>query len=167
MERSVLEPLVEQGLGLRPIAKLLDISVTNVRYWVYKHGLELKQKPFGSGYMPSKSPYRCGKCSETDPAKFYGHKRRMCGACHNAYNIKQGQDKRLRAVKELGGRCLTCGFDRYPCSLDIHHENPKAKDPNFRSLRGWSWEHIQIELQKCVLVCKNCHAAIHAGLLQV
>ena len=167
MERSVLEPLVEQGLGLRPIAKLLDTSVTNIRYWVYKHGLELKQKPFGSGYMPSKSSYRCGKCSETNPAKFYGHKRRMCGACHNAYNIKQGQDKRLRAVKELGGRCLTCGFDRYPCSLDILHKNPKAKDPNFRSLRGWSWEHIQIELQKCVLVCKNCHAAIHAGLLQV
>jgi hypothetical protein len=167
MERARLEPLVLKGLSLRAIAKLLDTSTTNVRYWVRKYDLELKQKPFGSGYVPPQAAYLCSGCGETEPSKFYGHKRKVCGSCHNAYNIKQGQEKRLRAVRELGGRCFGCGFDRYTCSLDIHHKNPRAKDPNFRSLRGWSWEHISAELQKCILVCKNCHAAIHAGLLQV
>src|SRR5690242_11455571 len=99
MEKSVLKPLVEQGLGLRPIAKLLETSPTNVRYWVRKHGLELKQRPFGQGYAPPKPAYRCGKCGEADPAKFYGRKRKWCGPCHNAYNTKQGQNKRLRAIK--------------------------------------------------------------------
>jgi predicted HNH restriction endonuclease len=33
-------------------------------------------------------------------------------------------------------------------------------------MRGWSWESILIELKKCILLCKNCHAAYHAGLLK-
>lgn len=167
MERSVLEPLVKQGLGLRPMAKLLGTSPTNVRYWVRKHGLNLKQKPFGQGYVALPTPYKCGRCGETDPEKFYGNKRRVCGPCHNAYNLVQGQGKRLRAIKELGGRCIVCGFDRYPCSLDFHHKNRRFKDPNYRSMRGWSWKNILIELEKCILLCKNCHAAIHAGFLEI
>ena len=167
MERAALESLVEQGLSLKSIAKLFDTSATNVRYWIRKYGLKLRQKPFGSGYEPPKLPYRCGRCGESDTSKFYGNKRKVCGPCHNAYNIKAGQEKRLRAVQELGGHCLKCGFDRFSCSLDIHHRDAREKDPNFRSMRGWSWEHISAELAKCVLVCKNCHAAIHAGLLQL
>ena len=167
MEKAALEPLVERGLSTKSIAKLFDTSSTNVRYWVRKHGLKLKQKPFGAGYISLKLPCRCGRCGETDPAKFYGHKRKICGSCQNAYNHKVGQEKRLRAVQELGGRCSKCGFDRFTCSLDIHHKDPSEKDPNFRSMRGWSWEHILTELVKCVLLCKNCHAAVHAGLLQI
>jgi hypothetical protein len=167
MQKSVLQPLVKQGFSLRRIAKLLDTSPTNVRYWIRKYGLKLRQKPFGPDYAHPQAHYKCGRCGETDPAKFYGHKRRMCGPCHNAYNTKQGQDKRLRAVKELGGKCCVCGFDRYLCSLDLHHREPKSKDPKFRSIRGWSWERIAIELEKCILLCKNCHAAIHNGFLKL
>lgn len=167
MEKAALEPLVERGLSLRSIAKLFDTSATNVRYWARKHNLSPKQKPFGSGYMAPKLRRRCGQCGETNPVKFYGNKRKICGACHNTYNIRQGQEKRLRAVEELGGRCVICGFDRYSCSLDIHHKDAAKKDPNFRSMRGWSWEHISAELKKCILVCKNCHAAIHAGHIKI
>ena len=167
MERSALEPLVKQGLGIRPIANALKTSPTNVRYWIRKFGLELSQKPFGRGYVMPRMPYKCGQCGETNPSQFYGNKHKICGPCHNAYNIKQGQEKRLRAVKELGGQCYVCRYDRHSCALDFHHLDPKAKDPNFRSMRGWSWEHILVELEKCVLLCKNCHAAIHNGFLSI
>jgi hypothetical protein len=167
MEKSVLEPLIEQGFGLRPMAKLLNTSPTNVRYWIRKHELNLRQKPFGLSYKHPLTSRKCGKCGETNPAKFYGHKRKMCGSCHNAYNTKQGQDKRLRATKELGGKCQVCGFDQYSCSLDLHHRDPIAKAPNFRSMRGWSWERILLELGKCILLCKNCHAAHHKGFLKL
>ncbi len=167
MNRATLEPLVEQGLSLRTIARTVDTSPTNARYWIRKYGLKLKQQPFGSGFARPQTTHRCGRCGEADPAKFYGHKRKVCGACHNAYNTKQGQERRLRAVIELGGKCQACGFDKYPCSLDLHHRDSREKAPNFRSMRGWSWERILIELQKCILLCKNCHAAHHAGLLQI
>lgn len=167
MNKARLERLIKQGLSLRAIAKTVSTSPTNARYWIRKYGLQLKQKPFGSGYVHPQKPHRCGHCGETNPAKFYGNKRRLCGACHNAYNIRQGQQRRLRAVMELGGKCQVCSFDKYPCSLDLHHRDSKAKAPNFRSMRGWSWERILVELQKCVLLCKNCHAAHHAGLLEI
>jgi hypothetical protein len=167
MEKSAINSLITQGLSLRQISRLLNTSPTNARYWIRKHRLELQQRPFGKGYVPQDTLYRCGQCGETDPAKFYGHKRKVCGPCHNAYNIKQGLDRRLRAVNELGGKCQVCGFDRYSCSLDLHHREAKAKSPNFRSMRGWSWGRILVELQKCVLLCKNCHAATHAGFLQI
>ena len=167
MERTVLEPLVQQGLSLRVMARTLDTSPTNIRYWVGKYGLKLKQRPFGPEHLSPKAPYKCRQCGETDPTKFYGHKRRICGLCQNAYNIKQGREKRLQAVKELGGKCWACGFDRYSCALDLHHRDAKAKDPNFRSMRGWSWKRIAAELEKCLLLCKNCHAATHNGLLKV
>ena len=167
MNKAALEKLIKQGLSLRAIAKTVDTSPTSARYWIRKYGLQLKQKPFGSGYVHPQKAHRCGRCGETNPAKFYGNKRKLCGACHNAYNTKLGQERRLRAVSELGGKCQACGFDKYPCSLDLHHRDSKSKAPNFRSMRGWSWERILVELQKCVLLCKNCHAAHHAGLLEI
>jgi hypothetical protein len=167
MNKSLLEPLIEKGLGIRPIAKQLGTSPSNIRYWVVKHGLKLKQKSFSSGYRHPKPTYCCGQCGETQREKFYGNKKKTCGRCHNAYNLKLGQQKRLRAIQELGGCCQVCGFSEYSCSLDIHHLDPTSKAPNFHALRGWSWERIVSELKKCVLLCKNCHSAIHAGFLQL
>lgn len=160
MEKEVLEILVNQGLSTRGIAKTLKTSHTNIRYGLHRHNLT-------ANFIPASSPRRCGHCGESNPSRFYGNKRTVCGACHSAYTTRQGQNKRLRAIEILGGKCKLCGFNLFSCSLDIHHTDPTVKAPNFRSLRGWSWNHILRELDKCVLLCKNCHAAIHAGLLQI
>ena len=160
MEKRTLEPLIKQGLSTRGIARTLGISPTNARYWLRKQGLKAQ-------YQRGTALRKCSRCGEDNPDKFYGHKRTVCGACHNAYTTQQGQNKRLRAIKEIGGQCCVCSFNKYYCSLDFHHKDPTAKDPNFRSMRGWSWEHITKELEKCVLLCKNCHAAVHAGLLKI
>jgi hypothetical protein len=34
-------------------------------------------------------------------------------------------------------------------------------------MRGWSWDRILVELGKCMLLCKNCHAAFHKGFLKL
>lgn len=102
-------------------------------------------------------------CGETDPEKFYGNRKNGCAKCHNRYTIEQGKKKRKYAVDKLGGKCVACGFNRWIEALDIHHTNPSAKDPNFSSMRGWSIERIDRELVDCVLLCRNCHAAGHAG----
>jgi len=163
MERELLESLINQGLSTRDIANLLRIPPTSVRRRLRKHNL--KTQYMISGFP--RSVYKCGRCGENDPNKFYGHQRKVCAACHSAYTLRLGQDKRLRAIKEAGGRCQVCGFDLYTCSLDFHHLDATVKDPKFHSLRGWSWERIMEEIQKCVLLCKNYHAAVHAGLLSV
>lgn len=91
MDKEELELLVGQGLGTRVIAKHLDTSPNNVRYWVRKHGLTLQQKPFGAGYEPILYPHRCCTCGEDNPVNFYGHKRKICGPCQNVYNTKRAR----------------------------------------------------------------------------
>lgn len=111
--------------------------------------------------------YKCSKCGETDPNKFYGRKRCTCGKCHNEYTIQKGRENKEKALKYLGGRCVICGFDTYSCSLEFHHTDPSEKDKNFEHLRNWSWDRIIVELDKCKILCSNCHHAVHAGLLNI
>jgi len=106
--------------------------------------------------------YSC-KCGERDPNKYYGHKKSMCGNCHNEYTIRVGREKKAYARGILGDKCVSCSFDKYPECLDIHHLDPTVKDTNFRSMRGWSLSRIDKEIKGCVLLCKNCHTAYHSG----
>lgn len=112
---------------------------------------------------PDKLLRKCSRCGETDHTKFYGNKKTICGKCHSYYTSQKGREKRAYAIEKLGGKCKACGFDRYPCSLDIHHVDPSIKDSNFDSMRGWSYERIDKEIKGCILLCKNCHSAYHSG----
>ncbi len=111
--------------------------------------------------------YKCGTCGETDPKKFYGNKTSWCGTCHNRYTLEAGRQKRDRVVDLLGCKCVCCGFHRFACALDVHHLDPANKDHAWAAFRGWAWERIEKEIVGCVLLCKNCHAAVHAGLIAV
>lgn len=67
-----------------------------------------------------------------------------------------------QAVAQLGGKCRCCGYDKSLAALDFHHRDPRQKD--FEISSKMSWESIEPELRKCVLLCRNCHAETHAGL---
>lgn len=67
-----------------------------------------------------------------------------------------------RAVAYLGGRCRGCGYQKSLAALEFHHRDPREKD--FEISSKMSWAAIEPELQKCILLCKNCHAETHAGL---
>lgn len=122
--------------------------------------------PFGSHNTTKMgNRHKCYICGEENPDKFYGNKTKTCGKCHNKQNIEKGKENKRFAIEYLGGKCICCGFNKYPCSLDIHHKNPSEKDANFGSYKGWSRERLIKELDKCVLLCSNCHNAYHNGYL--
>ena len=79
---------------------------------------------------------------------------------------KRREKVKQMAVDYKGGKCCVCGYDKYVGALDFHHINPEEKIFGIGS-RGYtrSWEEVKKELDKCVLVCKNCHCEIHAGLI--
>lgn len=74
---------------------------------------------------------------------------------------------RDRAVKYKGGKCILCGYNRCQAALDFHHVDPTQKEFGI-SMDGItrSWERVLKELDKCVLVCSNCHREIHVGIMQ-
>ena len=74
---------------------------------------------------------------------------------------------RQMAISYLGGKCCFCSYDRCIAALDFHHVDESSKSFGL-SQNGLtrSWEKTEHELQKCILVCANCHREIHAGILQ-
>jgi len=76
------------------------------------------------------------------------------------------QRVKLKAVELLGGKCFTCGYSKCVASLDFHHLDPSKKDFQIGG-KTISWERIKAEIQKCVLLCSNCHREVHAGVRDI
>lgn len=83
-----------------------------------------------------------------------------CKKC-NFNQKKKHREKKQQIVDYKGGKCVKCNYDKNICALDLHHRDPKIKDENWTKIRYYSVEKLKDELDKCDLVCKNCHAIIH------
>lgn len=70
-----------------------------------------------------------------------------------------------RAIEYKGGCCELCGYSRCVEALEFHHEDPSEKEFGLGQ-RGLtrSWEKIKAELDKCQLLCANCHREVHAAI---
>ena len=68
-----------------------------------------------------------------------------------------------KLIEYKGGKCQICGYNKCISALEFHHLDPSQKDFNI-SGGTKSFEKAKIEVDKCVLVCSNCHREIHAGL---
>ena len=81
--------------------------------------------------------------------------------------------KRRRKIKTLaidykGGKCQICGYDKFQGALDLHHIDRTSKKFGIAD-KGYtrSWEEVRTEVDKCVLVCANCHRELEAGITQL
>jgi DNA-binding CsgD family transcriptional regulator len=76
------------------------------------------------------------------------------------------QNIKLTLVKYKGGKCRICGYNKSIKALHFHHLDPTQKDFTI-SGKSWSFERLKNEVDKCILVCSNCHCEIHDGLIDV
>jgi len=92
-----------------------------------------------------------------------GGSRVRCKKCA----VESVQKRRLKvkkmAVDYKGGNCQKCGYDKCIDALEFHHLDPSQKEFS-PSTKGHckSWDSIKKELDKCLLVCSNCHREIHS-----
>jgi len=79
---------------------------------------------------------------------------------------KRRRKIKLMAIQYKGGKCQICGYNKYPGALDLHHIN--GQKPFGISDKGYtrSWVKVKQELDKCILLCANCHREIEAGITQ-
>ena len=82
---------------------------------------------------------------------------------------KRTHDRRNKTKKWLDEykqtiSCEICGESRRYC-LDFHHKDPKIKVKSISNLasQGYGIPRIQEEINKCRVLCKNCHAHEHYG----
>src|SRR4051812_13932841 len=67
-----------------------------------------------------------------------------------------------RAIDYLGGKCYKCG-ESHPAALSFHHRNPAEKKFDVARViqEAPEWETLKEEVDKCDLVCENCHRKLH------
>jgi len=74
--------------------------------------------------------------------------------------IEWRKRKKIELVKYKGGKCEKCGYNKCIYALEFHHLYPNDKDFTI-SGKSWSFERLKKEVDKCIMVCSNCHTEIH------
>jgi len=173
MKKEELEKFIEDGKSLNQISKETGKSLTTVRYWVKKHGLTFETKSFlYQGKKDYGDTKYCPKCkNECSISEFYNRRGKIggsvyCKSCTTTQVVDRTKKLKQEMVDYKGGCCEICGYKKYIGALDFHHKNPSEKDFTIAHIRQYKFDDlIKKELDKCMLVCSNCHREIHGNVL--
>lgn len=120
---------------------------------------------------PNIATKHCTKCNELKSfTEFYSRRNgtsltSWCTAC----SIKQVTDRQKKLKEEAltykGGKCFFCGYSKCNAAMDFHHTDPSKKDFTISHCRVTKMtDKIKEELDKCILLCSNCHREEHDRL---
>jgi len=166
MDYNIINNLIAKGSSIRQIATELKTSPTNVRYWLKKFNIKTIPRSEISDY---KYCPRCDK--EKLKTEFYNRRNKKgnsvyCKPCTHEQTLERQREFKQKCVNYRGGECVCCGYKKTNNALEFHHLNSLEKDFCISSARFTTFDdRIINELNKCALVCRNCHAEIHAGLI--
>lgn len=111
----------------------------------------------------------CTNCKVSkDDSCFYMKQGKLvhywCKDC-NLENVKERKrELKRQCVEYKGNSCVDCNGVFHPAIYDFHHLDPNEKDFQIGSLSSTKLtESIKSELDKCVLLCANCHRLRHFG----
>ena len=112
---------------------------------------------------------KCKKCGEEKLlTSFTKNKQSKCGREHQCQSCRTNEinerrrTNKLKAIDYLGGKCCVCNGVFKPAVFDFHHIDSSKKESNPGNLMGRKWERLREELDKCVLLCANCHREVHS-----
>ena len=95
------------------------------------------------------------------------HMVRSDGAVRCRKCVVDSVKRRRESIKKMavdykGGKCEKCGYNKCLTALEFHHMDPSQKDFGIsQNGKTRSWEKTKLELDKCIMVCANCHREIH------
>jgi transposase len=169
LSRDELEPLVAAGMSTRQIADALGRSQTTIRHWLREYGLRTRQaeRHHDRANGEKRIMRECSRHGISEFQRRSGGGYR-CLKCRSEAVVRRRRRVKRMLVQEAGGKCHACGYDRCIRALHFHHLNPADKSFGL-SLRGVtrSLAHARSEVEKCILLCSNCHAEVEAGIRDV
>lgn len=121
----------------------------------------LECSPFGKRntkrlHLPQRnesSKKHCPQCGK----EFKWNKNNVCWTCRS-YNRRK--KNRNRAIDHLGSKCSNCKLKDKDV-LTFHHISKDSKYDNLSSLWHRKWSIIEKEINKCKILCANCHMKLH------
>jgi hypothetical protein len=123
-------------------------------------------KPFEEFYVKRSA-------SATGPISLPSQLSAYCKKCSIDQCVELARSIKDLALEYRGGKCIICGYHRCPDALEFHHVDPETKSfsistymrKHLRSLRFT--EELKAELNKTVILCRNCHSEVHAKMLDL
>jgi hypothetical protein len=110
------------------------------------------------------SVYQCRTCGVEGEKNFYKTAKYQCKSCWNKRTYQDGVEKINKLKLEYGGKCKKCGYNKYLGALEFHHIDPNIKEFHLGQKRGLREDTLRKELDKCELLCSNCHKEVHAEI---
>lgn len=162
MEKQILENLLKEGLSTYKIAKILKKGQTTIRYWINKHSLQTNSFHQDINTLQRKC-YKCKEIKSKDDFYNRNEKRKQsyCKGCFNRIIMNRWLERKQKAILYKGNKCFDCN-NQFPYPIyDFHHLDPSQKDYDWSKLKLQSWTTIIKELDKCILLCSNCHRLRH------
>lgn len=102
---------------------------------------------------------RCKECNRVyEYQRNKGHTLDKCNSCH--INGKRRNFKE-KCLEYKGNKCTNCGYNKCKRALTFHHIDPKTKLFEIAGSHCRKWEKVVAELDKCCLLCQNCHSELH------
>jgi hypothetical protein len=86
----------------------------------------------------------------------------ICKECVRVKSTLHKARQKAKCVEYLGGACVKCGYNICQAAMDFHHREDKEFTLSHRI--NYRWERLTKELDKCDLLCANCHRELHYNL---
>jgi len=163
--RIKIQTLIDEFCPTYRISKILGLNDGTVRWWIKKLGLI----PAKDGILckEGKRFKRCPKCkhvkeiTENNFVFKNGKHTSYCRTCSKQMSYDRHRGFKQKCVSYKGNKCQNCGYDKCLAAMDFHHTDPTRKDYQISEIRFKQWDLIKKELDKTILLCRNCHAEIH------
>lgn len=169
MERTLIEEMVSTNMSIGGMSNNTGKSKATIRYWLKVYNLKTLNPNMKAGERyPSSNNKKCPKCKiEKEKDLFYNKRNKSDFSTYCKECTKQDVFDRQRKLKQQcvdykGGKCSECGYNKCIGALDFHHLDPNKKDFSIgkKAINSFS-DIIKKELDKCILLCANCHREKH------
>lgn len=150
-----VEQMIRNGLSQKAIVDKFGVSGSRVSRYFKRNGL------IGCVKMAVRDVIVCEICGHNNTGKSW--KGRLCSTCTS--KIRRVEMK-IRAVKELGGKCQRCGWvpnDIEVVAMEFHHKDRTKKEFTIGKKMNHKWGTIVREVRKCELLCSRCHRIEHSS----
>lgn len=165
----MITQMVMEGLTLREMSDRVGKSKTSIRHWLLKYDLQTKIRK-RKGLPPEGVKY-CHRCTQTKSVdEFYRRRNGLdttpyCKPCSGHQAVDRQRVFKKQCIEYKGGQCEKCAYSKCDAAMEFHHIDPSKKDFSISSMKLTTFsENIKAELDKCILVCANCHREIHFEL---
>jgi predicted transcriptional regulator len=168
--------LRKEGKSYKEITKILGCAMSTVSYHCQLHKMgdnnqkvsedekEQFQKMYDEIGSLKKVAKLAGRSFET--VKKYVQVRTIVKKVTNSESVILWRKRtKKKLIEYKGGKCELCGYNKCDSALQFHHKDPTEKDFSI-SGKSLSFDRLKEEVDKCMLVCSNCHAEIHENILK-